>query len=287
MAPIHVSDARVPGPHGPVRVRLYEPSDPPVAGLVWLHGGAFCMGDLDVPEADWVARELAGVGVAVVSVDYRLAVDGVHFPVPSDDVLAAWAWVVETEPLGLDVRQWHLGGGSAGANLAASATLQLRDRGAPMPRSDVLVYPVMHQVLPEAAPELAWKVAALPADQKYSTEQSDELNLNYVGTAELLGHPYAFPANAALEGLPPTLIVNSDQDGLRASGQAFAAALASAGVDVAMVREVGVRHGHLNDKGSPGARRTIARMATWLHNPELTGEAHEAGLQAAATGGFD
>ena len=28
------------------------------AGLLWLHGGAFMVGDLDMPEADWVAREI-------------------------------------------------------------------------------------------------------------------------------------------------------------------------------------------------------------------------------------
>ncbi len=48
----------------------------PGARLVWAHGGGFVAGDLDMPEADWVARTLAARGVTVVSIDYRLAGDG-------------------------------------------------------------------------------------------------------------------------------------------------------------------------------------------------------------------
>ena len=72
------------------RVRRRRHADRPC--LVWMHGGGFVAGNLDMPEADWTARELAlRAGAVVVSVDYRLCNDGVHFPVPHDDVLAAVA----------------------------------------------------------------------------------------------------------------------------------------------------------------------------------------------------
>jgi acetyl esterase/lipase len=270
-----VSEETVPGPHGPVPVRLYEPVHPKGAGLVWLHGGAFYMGDLDVPEADWVSRCLAEAGITTVSVDYRLALDGVRFPVPTDDVLAAWDWASSGQRLGVAPESWHLGGGSAGGNLAASVAMQARDGRGRLPRSSVLVYPVLHDELPPASPELRAKVARLPREEQFTPEASRELNLNYVGQEDLLKHPYAFPANGVLEGLPPTLIVNSDHDGLRASGQAYAAALALAGVDVTVVREVGVGHGHLNQATSPGAQRTVNRIISWLTHPDLIGEPHE------------
>lgn len=283
MTAVRTEDRVVPGPHGDVPVRVYLPDHHARVGLVWLHGGAFCRGDLDVPEADWVSRELAAAAVAVVSVDYRLAVDGVHFPVPGDDVVAAWTAAASGDGLGLGVRRWHIGGGSAGGNLAASTALQARDGLAPEPRSTVLVYPVLHDRVPPASAELRAKVAGLPPEQRFPPEESRRLNLNYVGDEALLAHPYAFPAHGRHEGLPPALVINADLDDLRASGEAYAAALAAAGVDVTVVREVGVRHGHLNEVDDPGARRTVDRIIAWLRHDALLGEAHEPVLAAAGS----
>ena len=104
--------------------------------LVWAHGGGFLGGDLDMREADWTAREVCvRAGAVVVSVDYRLAVDGVCYPVPHDDTVAAIAWVRDnadgaraSTPTASSV-----GGASAGANLTAGAVLKLRDRDGWLP----------------------------------------------------------------------------------------------------------------------------------------------------------
>ena len=100
-------DDAAPGPHGPVPVRIYEPAGGGAdRGPAWsgLHGGGFLGGDLDMREADWTAREVcARAGAVVVSVDYRLAVDGVCYPVPHDDTVAAVAWVRDNAAaLGID-----------------------------------------------------------------------------------------------------------------------------------------------------------------------------------------
>src|SRR3954470_19012881 len=125
-------DDVAPGPHGPVPVRIYTPAGDGIARpcLVWAHGGGFVGGDLDMREADWVAREIcARAGAVVVSVDYRLAVDGVCYPVPHDDVVAAVAWVRDTAAdLGIDPSRLSIGGASAGGNLTAGTALKLRDR---------------------------------------------------------------------------------------------------------------------------------------------------------------
>ncbi|MER6048413.1 alpha/beta hydrolase [Streptomyces sp. NPDC001793] len=77
-----------------VAVRVYVPrSTPATVGLVWVHGGGFTQGGLDVPHAHLVAAQLARrTPAVVVSVGYRLATGGVHYPVPHDDVRSAWAW---------------------------------------------------------------------------------------------------------------------------------------------------------------------------------------------------
>jgi len=105
-----------PGSHGPVRI--YTPDRAGnTPGLVWMHGGAFIAGDLDMPEADCVARELASrAETAVIRVDYRLCAGGVTYPVPH----AAWPPELRSRPirhrsLAADLRR------CAGAGLRASA----------------------------------------------------------------------------------------------------------------------------------------------------------------------
>ncbi|BDZ45556.1 alpha/beta hydrolase [Naasia aerilata] len=289
-AGVTVADRTLDGPHGPLRVRTYEPagSATPSAGFVWVHGGAFAFGELDMPEADWVSRRIAAAGIPVISVDYQLSGtrgfpedfrderrDGALFPVASEEVSAAFVWATSTTEFGVPAGSWSLGGASAGGNLVAGATLRLRDEGPVLPRSLVLAYPLLHAELPEHRPELAAKVAALPAEARFEPASVAAINLNYAGSAAALADPYAFAGGADLHGLPPTFVLNSDADSLRSTGELFAAELAAAGVDTLLVREDGTRHGHLNEPDNPGAHRSVRRIVAWLTTTDLVGTAHE------------
>lgn len=265
---IDVENFSIPGPHGDVPLRTYRPHKPSGEALLWIHGGGFIKGDLDMPEADTVSRGLAAVGITVASVDYRLALNGVHFPVPGDDVDAAWRWA-SAGALGIATPHWHLGGASAGANLAAAAALRARDTALPAPASIVLIYPVMHDVLPAPTPRAGALIAKLPAEARFLPELCREMNLNYVGQPELVKHPYAFPAHGDLTGLSRTFIVNAEADDLRPSGEHFAAQLATAGVDTAVVCEPGTWHGYLNNFAQPAAARTLGRIADWIFGAAL------------------
>jgi acetyl esterase/lipase len=139
---------------------------------------------------------------------------------------------------------------------------------------------VLHSELPTPSAELAEKIANLPDNRRFPPEETVRINLNYVGDEALLTEPYAFPSYGRQEGLPPTLIVNSDSDDLRSSGEAYGAQLVAAGVDTVVLREVGVYHGHLNEPDTPGAQRTVGRMIDWLTRSALVGEPHES-LQTA------
>jgi acetyl esterase len=260
---ITVEDREATGPHGSIPVRLYRPVSPTKTGLVWLHGGAFMFGDLDMPEADWVSRQLAARGIAVVSVFYRLAVGGVHYPVPGDDGLAAYRWAVEHRGE-LGVETFALGGASAGANLVAGIALRQRDDGLEPASGVVLAYPLLHSTLPEPSAELATKLLELPPQIQELNTRLGEIGMNYAGSIEVLDNPYAFPGNAELTGLPPFLIVNADMDILRPSGEAFASQLALAHDDVTIVREPGTMHGYLNQPENPSASVTLSRISRWL-----------------------
>ncbi|WP_277208026.1 alpha/beta hydrolase [Isoptericola croceus] len=283
-----ITERTLDGPHGDLRVRLYEPAPgvERVAGLVWAHGGGFVHGDLDMAEGDWVARRLAEAGVAVVSVDYalvpaidrdapdvRISSEGVRFPAPSEELAFAFAWAVEDSGLGVAPGRWSIGGASAGGNLAAGASLRLRDAGR-HPRSVVLAYPVAHHELPPHSAELAAKVAAIPGGS-FPPASVKAMNDNYLGHTDGPDSPYAFPGGQDLRGVAPTFIVTSEHDGLRSSGEAYASELAAAGTDVLLVREDGTWHGHLNQPDSVGAARSIARIIAWLTIDALVGTAHE------------
>jgi acetyl esterase/lipase len=248
-----------------------------------------------MPEADETARLLAERGVSVVSVGYSLAPADlllelpdaargpnvpprteieaeiaafgprVRYPVASLQLLAAFDWATEhAAELGGSADRVAIGGASAGGNLAASAALRARDRGAATPAAVLLCYPVLHSPLPAPSADLAEALAQNGGPDE--GEGPRPLELNYVGDPALLDEPYAFPGGHDLRGYAPTVIVNAGPDRLRASGEAFAAELAIAGVDVAVRQERAADHGYLNVPGHPAALRTIARFVRALES---------------------
>ncbi|BCW58631.1 alpha/beta hydrolase fold domain-containing protein [Arthrobacter sp. StoSoilB20] len=282
---VHAENRRLQGPYGEIPVRLYNPAGPrpEPLGLVWCHGGAFIYGDLDMAESDWVATTLAEAGISVVAVDYRLApvpqwaldldvepgTGDAYYPVAIDEIEAVLDWA-NTELHLQSPAGWALGGASAGGTLTAGLTLRLRDQGLAMPSRLLLAYPLLHPALPKFSTELQIKLAATtPGTGIPLTPQGVEgLTLNYVnGNPQQLADPYAFPGGHDLTGFPPTFVLNSDVDTIRSSGDAFAAELAGAGVDLLTVREHGTDHGHLNEPTTVGAQRSVQRMIEWLTSP--------------------
>jgi len=284
-ATVRTEDSVLPGPHGDIPIRIYTPPVPLAEplGLVWCHGGAFAYGDLDGPESDWVARNIAAAGVTVIAVDYRLAPvpawalelgsepgnGSSYYPVAADEIQAVFDWATTTmrtaSPGG-----WVLGGASAGGSLTAGVTMRMRERGGVMPRRLLLAYPLLHPTLPEYRPELSAKLAAQPELGAIALDRQtvEAIALNYVnGDAHLLRDPHVFAGGHDLTGFPPTLILNSDVDTIRASGDAFAAELAAVGVHLVSLREEGTAHGHLSQPESNGAQRSIQRIIAWLTSP--------------------
>ena len=258
-------------------VRVYPASTPadaatehPTPALVWAHGGGFVAGDLDMPEADWVARSLAARGVTVVSIDYRLASDGWHYPTPSNDVLTAWAWTLaHAADLGIAPARVSIGGASAGANLVAGAVLRLlRDAGdTALPAGVLLAYPTLLAVQPEPDAALRASLDATPTADRFGSDAVRGMYEHYLGGPVDDAPLVAVPGRAAasdLAGFPPVLMINDEVDELRVSGELFAAALVDAGVTVDLVVEPGTEHGHLNRPGEPAASASIERVVRWI-----------------------
>jgi acetyl esterase/lipase len=245
---VDISSASISGPHGDIPVRLYRPlaSHGQAPGLLWMHGGAFVAGDLDMPEAHVVSAELAVRGSTVVSVDYRLATDTVRYPIPLDDVHAAWGWFAEAvDDLGTDPQRLAIGGASAGANLAAAATMRVRDDSGTLPAAMLLAYPVVHFPVPALSDELAAEMRQLPRMLRFMAADIIDFTRWYLG--RLTDIPTrTMPGHGNLEGMPPTRIVLSEYDDLRGSGELFEQQLREVGVAVESTVAEGMLHGHLN-----------------------------------------
>jgi acetyl esterase/lipase len=258
-------------------VRVYgdaDGSDRPA--LLWIHGGGFMFGDLEMPEADWTAREVcARAGAVVVSVDYRLAVGGVHFPVPLDDCVAAARWLRDSaDELGVDPTRISIGGGSAGGNLSVATTLRLRDEDGWHPAALVPVYPVLHLELPAPTPEVAALLDEVPPALRFTPEGTNGMNLNYLGGQPADG--YSFPALAEVAGLAPTVLVTAEYDDLRTTGEAFVAQLRAAGVDVRHVQADSMLHGFLNLSAALGpVDEVLDLMARTVAAPTLQSTGQE------------
>jgi acetyl esterase len=234
-----VEERRIPGPGGPLALRLYRPelNGTPMPALLYLFGGGWTLGSLDTSDA--ICRRLANsVGCVVASVGYRLAPEH-PFPAAVQDCGTALRWLAaQAEGLGIDPRRLAVGGDSAGGNLAAAVTLLAREQGGPALRHQLLVYPNTDHRAATA-----------------SLQDNDDPHLfnrrsvawywdHYLAAAADGDNPLASPLRADdLSGLPSATVITAEYDPLRDEGEQYAEALEKAGVPVLSRRYEGMPHG--------------------------------------------
>ncbi len=241
----------VPGPAGPIPIRVYQPSGSgPFGVFVFYHGGGWVIGDLDTHDRE--CRVLCkDAGCLVVSVDYRLAPEH-PYPAAADDAFAALRWIGENAAeIGGDPQRLAVGGDSAGGNLAAVVALLARDAGGPPLRLQLLVYPVIDVRSPngfpsrkenEEGPFLTLAVMEWFERHYFSSRGASSKGSAGIGDAGRL-EPKASPLLApSLAGLPPALVVTAELDPLRDEGEAYARALEAAGVATTLHRYDGMPH---------------------------------------------
>ena len=113
-----------------VNIRVYRPADceEDLPAMLWLHGGGYCLGSIQIDD-EFARNMVKNVGCVVVSVDYRLAPEN-RFPGALDDAYAVLKWIfLKANGLYIDAKRIAVGGISAGAGLAAGLALAARDRG--------------------------------------------------------------------------------------------------------------------------------------------------------------
>jgi acetyl esterase/lipase len=94
----------------------------PVPVVVWVHGGAFMMGDKSGPQS---LEALNAAGYAVAAINYRLSGTD-QWPAQLEDVMAAVAYLrANAADLGIDPAKVALFGASAGGHLVSTTGITL------------------------------------------------------------------------------------------------------------------------------------------------------------------
>ncbi|MFF0454122.1 alpha/beta hydrolase [Nocardia africana] len=200
-----------------VPVRITAPRDTEIRGAYLdIHAGGFYLGS--AASGDARNAVLADtLGVAVVSVDYRLAPEH-PWPAAPDDCETAALWLVERAESLFGTTAFVVGGASAGATLAVTTLLRLRDRG--------LADRCVGAVLQYGAYDLSGRS---PGGKLYADDYFIEA---YAGHVVDRTDPDISPLYGNLAGLPPALLVVGQLDILLDDNLALAARLCAAGNDV-------------------------------------------------------
>ena len=231
-----IKDVACPGPAGEIPCRLYDSRESREAGpaVLFLHGGGFVIGDLEVYHA--VCTEFAHrLDLPVLSVDYRLAPEH-PFPAAPDDCEAAARWLASSPAeLGREITGLVITGDSAGGNLTIVTSYALRDEPAAVP---VLVQAPIYPVADEAGKHDSFRQFKdghfLTGDtmawftKSYAADPSSPRNLPMLGDC----------SNA-----PPTVLCTAGLDPLRDSGRAYAASLVKQGTELTYLEFPGIIHG--------------------------------------------
>jgi len=213
-----VEDRMLPGPQGPLGVRVYAPAASRGrlgSGLIYFHGGGLVAGTLDTH--DWIARMLAASGQCrVVSVAYRLAPEHL-FPAAFDDALAASVYIAaHALEFGIEPARLGICGDSAGGTLAAAVCHAMASLDLPRLALQLLICPIL--------------------DYGGATPSRHEFAEGYLISEALLTHDlrHGLPAGTdvlderisplraeSLAGVPPTIVHTAQYDPLRDEGREY------------------------------------------------------------------
>lgn len=220
--------------------------------FIHVHGGAFFGGSPFVLENHCrLISELADC--VTFDIDYGLAPEH-PYPIPCTQVYEVLCYIHDhADEFSVDAEKIMMAGDSAGGNLTAVCAQMDRDKGTNYIKAQVLIYAKLtftNHLLPGyCRDESVFEITDEQKDLLPSLIHigSDESNAEdeavYVQGKYDITTPYISPAFGKKEGLPQTLFIQAEYDGLRLEGEFYAKQLMEANVPVRMIRYCGVNHG--------------------------------------------
>ncbi|MFI5400697.1 MAG: alpha/beta hydrolase [SAR324 cluster bacterium] len=219
--------------------------------IYYLHGGGYVWGHPRMYRPLNAALAL-GTGARVFCPEYRLAPEH-PLPAARDDALAGYRWLLSR---GVPSSRMIVAGESAGGGLTLTLLLALRDAGVPLPAGAVALSPWT---------DLACTGESLAANDRScamlaaaAIRSAAKLALGNLDPTD----PGASPLYGDFHGLPPLLVLVSEDETLRDDALRVAERAGAHGVDVTLRIARGVPHAWPYYQGIIPEAREAARTMT-------------------------
>jgi monoterpene epsilon-lactone hydrolase len=228
--------------------------------LLCIHGGGFVSGSV------YTHRKMFGhlakaTGARALLVSYRLLPEGGVYPVPVDEVEAAYRWLLDQ---GTAPGHIAFAGDSVGGWLSLAVQLRAREHGLPLPAAAMLISPAVDL-------EVNGESFATNRDKDpfFQRETVRGLTQAFLGQAAGPRDPLANPLYADLGGLGPVYIQVGGYETLLDDARQLDEHARKAGVEVRLDVFPGMLHTFQMAAGrAPEADDAIRRMADWVR-PKL------------------
>lgn len=229
--------------------------------MIYLHGGGYVVGS-PATHRSLVARLAKACSIRALSLDYRLAPEH-PFPAALEDSLAVYHEIIDH---GIPPENIILAGDSAGAGLALTTLIALRDDQHPLPAMALCISPWTDLALTGESIETCADI------DPYISFESLQLNAHYLGdsgTQHKFNNdprsPLISPLYADFTGLPPLLIHVGTDEVLLSDSTRLAEQAKNAGVDVTLKIWDDMWHDfHMWAPYLPEANQAIKEMAGFV-----------------------
>jgi acetyl esterase/lipase len=223
--------------------------------LLCVHGGGFVSGSI------YTHRKLFGhlakaAGARALLTGYRLLPQGGVYPVPVDDVTAAYRWL-----LGQGIAAGHVAfaGDSVGGWLAVTVQLRARAEGLPLPAATLLLSPVCDLTVTGASYD-----TNRHRDPLFQREFVAGLVAGFLAGADPCD-PLASPLHADLTGLGPVYLQVGGDETLLDDARRLDEHARKAGVETRLDVFPGMLHTFQMAAGrAPEADDAVSRLAGWV-----------------------
>jgi salicylate hydroxylase len=236
-----------------VRGERYSPNGPHLGTILYFHGGGFVSGSANLERRPAAAQAMAS-NCDTYSINYRLAPRH-PFPAALDDAIDSYRALLDR---GAQPETTIFFGGSAGAGLALSALLKIRDLKLPQPAGAVLLWPYADFTFSGQSILTNADIDMLPV-----RDLAHVWGPAYVGLADP-SDPLVSPALADLTSLPPLLILTGGAESLRSCAELIAVNARAASVETQLTVYPEKVHGWMILPKLPATLQAIEEINTWI-----------------------